>query len=121
MFGVIAGLSAWTIDQCDDGNSEFGSELHQAQRLAIAFRISHAAMGGFLLCRCAPAFLRNDDHRLPINFRKASDDCGIISSPAISVKFQEVRSDPRNIIPGGRTSRVPGELNLLPGREPAAL
>ncbi len=120
MFGVITGLRIGTINQRDDGDSEFGSELHQAQRFPITFGTSHAAMGGFLFRRCAPALLRNDDYRLVINFRKPPDDCGIISAPAISVKFQEARGDPRNIVPGGWTPGVPRQFNLLPRRKPPA-
>jgi glycerophosphoryl diester phosphodiesterase len=42
LFGFNAGVRAGGIDQRDDGEAELGRHLHQALRLAVAFRLGHA-------------------------------------------------------------------------------
>src|SRR5450759_4033471 len=118
MFGLIARLSIRTIDQGHDRNSELGSELHETQRLPIAFRIGFAIVRSYFLLWCAPSLLSNDENSLRAQFRKAADDRRIIAAPSISVKLQKTRGHMRDIILGGGTSKVPRQTNLLPGREP---
>src|ERR1700693_1800608 len=107
MLGLIAGLRARTVNQRDDRDPELRGELHEAERLSIAFGEGHASVGGGLFLRGPAALLRNDENRLAVKFREASDDRRIIPTPAISVQLQESRRHPRNVMPGSRPAGMP--------------
>ena len=53
--------------------------IHQALRLAVAFRVAHAEIMLQLFARAAPALLSNHHHRLAVKARKTADHRAVIT------------------------------------------
>ena len=89
-----SGKRSRRVDQSDDRNPETVGELHQADRLAIAFRLGHAEI--VLEPRCGVvAFLMPDQHHPPpIDPREPADDRRIIAERAVAGQGMKSSASP---------------------------
>ncbi len=83
--GADAGISAGRVDEADDGQIKFLRQLHQAQRLAVAFGLGAAEVAHEVFLGIA-AFLMADDHDAAlVDGRRAADDGVVVAVAAVAV------------------------------------
>jgi hypothetical protein len=99
------------------GRPKAVGNLHQADRLAIAFRAGHAEIvlepaGGVV------AFLMADQHHLAAaEAAEAADDRFVLAEAAVAGQRHEILDEGGDIILEMRALGMTGDLGLLPGRE----
>jgi hypothetical protein len=91
--------------------------LHQAQRLAIAFRARHAEIALDLALGVASLLVADDHHRLAVDARQSTHDRGVVGIGAIACQLLEFIADELQVVEGVGSLRVARELRDLPGRE----
>ena len=107
--GTDAGIGAGSIDQGDHRPAEALGLLHQAQRLAVAFRVGHAEVAPDVLLDIAPLLVPQDGHRDGIEEADAADDGRVVGEAAIAVQFHEVAHQIFDEITAGRPLGMAGQ------------
>src|ERR1700730_7822417 len=109
-----AGIGAGSVDEGQDGLPELRPELHEAQGLAIAFRVRHAEVPRDVLAGVAALLVAEGDHGLPLEAAEPAHDGLVVAEDAIAVELDEVVEEEAEEVEGVRTLRVTGELRALP-------
>src|SRR5262245_29954610 len=117
LFGAEAGIGARRVDEGHDGLTELGPELHQAERLTIAFGVRHPEVAGDVLASVAALLMPDHHHRLPLEAREAAHDGLVVAVDAVAVELHEVLEEQADEVEGVRPLRVAGDLRPLPGGE----
>src|SRR5262249_36633379 len=126
--GVDARISSGGVHESEDRAVELLRKLHNAKRLAIAFRFWHAKIPLFALPGRAAFLVAYDDAMLSVEARESRYDGRIIRESTISVDFGEPAEDQVYIVqrigpvfvarqldpfPRAERSRVPGQIRCL--------
>src|SRR5437867_12854853 len=85
-----AGVGARRVDEGDDRLAELVGELHQAQRLPVAFGMRHPEVPCDLLARLPPLLVPDDHHALVLEAGEAGHDRRIVAEEPIAVELEEV-------------------------------
>src|SRR5215208_2726980 len=109
--------SAGRIDQGNHRHPEFFAETHQAQGLAITFRMRAPEIAHHILLGVAPLLVSDNDATLAAEHCHPARHCAIVSKAAVAVQFHPVRKTTLNVIERERPLSVPGDLDPLPGRQ----
>ena len=72
LLGVDAGIGARRVDQRHDRQAEAVGQLHQADRLAIAFRVGHAEIVAHAALGVGALLVAEHDHRAAAEARQAA-------------------------------------------------
>jgi hypothetical protein len=109
----------WPIasDEGEDRQAEFLGNLHQAHRLAVAFRFRHAEVAHRALFGVAALLVADDHAGLAVEAREAADDRLVVGEGAVAVQLMEVGEDIVHVIHRVRTLRVARDLRHLPWRQ----
>ena len=114
LLGLDPGKCARRVDQCHHRYVEAVGELHQPDRLAVAFGLGHPEImleprGGVV------AFLMPDQHHpAPVDLGQPADDGMVVGKRAVARQLEEIVRDPGDIIVEMRALGVPRDLSLLP-------
>ncbi len=115
LFRVDSRVGAGSVEKRDDRPSEFGRQLHCAQRFTVAFGLGHAKVAVKLLFRVPALLFADQQDRLPFEPRQTTHDCRVVPEEAITVDFLKVRQDALHIVERVRAFRMTGVLDSLPG------
>src|SRR5215468_661962 len=119
LLGAETGIGAGRVDEGHDGLAELGSELHEAEGLAISLGMRHAEVAGDVLARVASLLMPDHHHGLTLEARETAHDGLVVAVEAIAVELHEVLEEQANEVQRVRALRVTGDLRPLPGRETA--
>src|ERR1700677_1019785 len=114
-FRVNAGIGAVGIHKSENRAPEFFCDLHDAQRLAVAFGMRRAEVAIDALLHVA-AFLRTDDEDFfAVKTSHSANNGGIVSEGAVAMDFAKVGEQAVDVIESLRTLRMAGQFGYLPG------
>jgi hypothetical protein len=112
--GLDAGKGAGRIDQGDHRKAEPIGDLHQPDRLAVAFRPGHPEIV-LQAARCVVAFLMADEHHLAAGEPpQAADDRLVLAEIPVSGEWHEIGNQGRDIVLEMGPFGMPRDLGLLP-------
>ena len=118
-FGVDARPGAGGVDQGQHRQAEALGHLHQAQGLAVAFRLGHAEVAAHLLPGVAALLVADDHQRAAVDPGQSTDDGLVVAEGAVAGQFVELVAELAHVVQGVGPGRVPGQLGDLPGAEVA--
>jgi hypothetical protein len=119
LLGLDSREGAGRVDQADDGQAEAVGELHQADGLAIAFRLGHAEIVGEPAGRVV-AFLMADQHDLAAaQPAEPADDRRVLAESAVARERDEVLQQGGDIVLEVGPVGMSGDLGLLPWGQPS--
>src|SRR4029079_4443408 len=96
---------------------ELFRQLHEAQRLAIPFRVGHAEVSLHALFE-GFAFLMTDNHHgAVVEPGESSHDGPSTSKNTIAMQLKKVSRQLSDIVQGAWTLRMSGQLRSLPGSQ----
>jgi hypothetical protein len=88
--GADAGIRAGSVNKRDDGQAEFASQPHQAQRLAVTFGMGGAEIAQNVFLG-VPAFLRaDDDDAVFAQFGKAAHHRAVFGEQPVAVQLMKI-------------------------------
>src|SRR5581483_9574196 len=96
--GAQAGVSTGRVHKSEDGPSEFFSNMHRPQSLAITFRVGHAKIAVNLLPRVAGLLMPDQQHLFTVEAGHATNNCGIVTKSAIAVNLTPLGEDALDIV-----------------------
>ena len=99
------------------GQIELLGQLHQTQRLAVAFGMRAAEIAHQILLGVAALLLADDHHAALVDRRQPADDRMVVGKAAVAVQFDEIGRDALQVIEHVGPFRMPGELDALPRGE----
>ena len=102
LLGADAGIGPRRVDEGQYRQPEALGQLHQSQRLAIAFRARHAEVAVNLLLGVAPFLMADHQYRLAVQPRQPADDGMIVGEGAVAVQFLKVGEQSFHIVQGVR-------------------
>ncbi len=114
LLGLDAGKGARSVDQRHHRQAEASRQLHQPDRLAVAFGFAHPEIvldsaGGVV------ALLVADQHDLaPVEPGEATENGGIVAKAAVAAQRHEFLEGMLDIIAEVRARGMAGNLGLLP-------
>ena len=91
-------IGARRVDEGDDRSAELGSQLHEAERLAVSLRVRHAEIALEILLGVPPLLVPDHHHRDAGQPGPAPDDRRIVAVQPVSVKLDEVGKDGAQVI-----------------------
>jgi hypothetical protein len=91
-------------------------QLHQPDRLAIAFGLGHAEIVPEAARRVVALFVTDQDDLPALKPAQPADDRLVVAECAIAGQWDEIIDQAGNIILEMRPLRVPRDQGLLPGR-----
>src|SRR5689334_10161759 len=110
-------IRAGRVDEAEQRETELLGELHQPQRLSIAFGTRHAEIAVDLFLGVA-AFLMADHHaRFSVETRESAHDCRVVRVRAITVELAEIGKQCADVIERVRPLWMTRHLRDLPGRQ----
>src|SRR5207253_3756137 len=92
-------------------------QAHQAERLAIAFRIGHPEVALHPFFQRLALLWSDDDDGAAVQAGEPRHDGLVVAVQTVTVEFQEAVADPTDVVERGRPLRMPGDLSALPGSE----
>src|SRR5690348_1385673 len=119
LLGADARISAGGVDEGEHGQAEAFGHLHQAQRLAVAFRTRHAEVAADLRLDVAALLVTDHHHRPPDHAREAADDRRVVGIHAIARELVEFIANHGQVVAGVGAPRMPRQLRDLPWRQVA--
>ena len=112
--GLDPRKSARSVNQRHDRQAKTARQLHQADRLAIAFGLAHAEIvldaGGGIVA----LFMADQHHPALAQPRETAQNGLILAIAAVSAQRHEVAEHPFDIVEEMRALRMAGDLRLLP-------
>jgi len=93
---------------------EFLGQLHQAQRLPVAFRRAHAIIAPLAFRNILSLLDADHRHRLSVQISGSADHCRIIPVIPVSVQFKEIIKNQFDIIGGSGSVYPPCGLYPFP-------
>src|SRR5499433_168795 len=119
LLGAETGIGAGRVDEGHDGLAELGSELHEAEGLAISLGMRHAEVAGDVLARVASLLMPDHHHGLALEARETAHDGLVVAVEAVAVELHEVLEEQANEVQRVGALRVAGDLRPLLGGETA--
>ena len=113
----MPGKGARGVDEGNDRQTETVGKLHQARRLAIAFRPRHAEIVPHPARRVVALLLADDTDRLALESSEAADDGLVLAEIAVAGEGRELGDEPLDVVAETRTPLSARDHRLLPGRE----
>ena len=117
------GLQTWectrSIDQRHHRLVEFLRQLHQAQGLAVAFRIGHTEVAVLAHLGIDPLLLADEHHRAAVDLAEATHHGLIVLHRTVTVQFNEaVVGQDLDVLQGVGPVRMTAHLYAFPRRKP---
>ena len=111
----IPGAGAGRVDERDDRQAELGRQPHLQECLPIAFRVGTAEIAGRALGQVLALLVADEHHLVLVEVGQSRDDRLVVPHRAVAMKLDELLEDQLDVIPGLGASRMPGDLDDLPG------
>ena len=115
LLGADAGIGAGSVHQRQKRDLETVGKLHQAHRLAVAFRPHRAEIVLDAACRVRALLLADHRHRLAAEAGEAADDRLIVAEIAVAGQGREITEQALDVVDAMRPVGMAGDLHLLPG------
>ena len=113
--GADAGISARGVNQGNDGQAEFVGQTHQAQCLAITFRMRGTEIAQDVFLRVAALLGADDDDPMLSQSGKTADHRAVFRKEAVAVQLAKIREGVIEVIQRVRAFGMPCQLHALPG------
>ncbi|EAU65776.1 hypothetical protein STIAU_6738 [Stigmatella aurantiaca DW4/3-1] len=114
LLGAHARVGPRRVHEGEDGLLQPLGQLHQPQRLAVAFRARHAEVARHVLLGAAPLLMANQHHGLAVQPREASDDGRVLAKAAVPTQLEEVGEEVLHVVQEVGPRAVAGQLHHLP-------
>ena len=116
-FRTDAGIRAGRIDQRNHRQIKFFGELHQAQRLAITFRMGAPEIPHHVFPGVAAFLIRDHNATLLAQHRDSARHGLVVAKQTVAVQLVPIRETTLDVIECERPLGVPRDLHSLPGTE----
>ena len=103
--------------KAQNGQIEFLGHIHQAHRLAVAFRVGHAEIVLQAFLDCAALLMAHDHDRASLEARQSANNGFVIAEDAIASEFLEIVKDVFDEIGQVRPVRMARHEGLPPCAE----
>ena len=113
--GVDSGIRPGRIHEREDRPVELRRHAHDAQRLAISFRLGHPEVPLHFLLRVVALLVADDRHRLAVKPGHPGYQSRIVTKDAVAVEFREVLKEVLHIVESLGPLLVSRDLDTVPG------
>ena len=110
-----AWVGAGCVNEGQDRHGELGRQLHQAQRLAVTFGVTHTEIAMQLLLRIAALLLADHHQWATLEARQAADHRRVVGEAPVTVQFHEIGAEHLDPVQRIRPLRMAGEQHMGPG------
>ena len=95
----------------------FFGELHEPERLAVAFRARHAEIAPHVVVDVLPLAVTDQHHLHAVERREPADEGGVVAEVAVAVQLEEVGEDEGDVVGEDRSLGMPRDLDGLHRRQ----
>src|SRR5690606_11827452 len=112
--GALAGIGAGGVDEGDDRKAETVGEIHEADRLAVAFGPGHAEVALDPAAGVVALLLAEDDDRPATEPREPAHDREVVREIAVARERRPFGEEGVHVVLAMRPVRMAGDLAFPP-------